>query len=571
MDKLERYRRGDAPLAEPNRLWPLYGAGMENLGRDGQMLDVPLPACGPDELLVRHDAVGLCFSDIKVINLGQNHPRIFRDIQREPVVLGHEVILTVVGVGERLRNDFHVGERYIVQAEIYKDGVGYAYGYMIQGGLSSYGVADERVLRGDDGCYLIPVHPDTGYAEAALAEPWACVTAAYKLRYRTEIKNGGTLWIVGTPQAAGQAYTISAGFDPECHPAQLLLTNVPEDFRLALAARAADLGVEVLDVPDPGAPPVRPVDDIVILGNDPDAVETVSPFLADFGICALIADQPMPRKINVDVGRVHYNRWVYAGARGPDIAEAYADVPVRSSLKPGGLAWFVGAGGPMGRMHVQHAIQIPDGPATILCTDVSDARLADLAESFGAEARAKGIEWVCLNPTAGDAYAARMAEFAGRGFDDIVVLAPVAPLIAEAATYLGPLGVMNVFAGVARGTMAALDLSDAYLKDTRVIGHSASAIEDLEYMLQLTETGILSPNRSVAAIGSLSAARHGYQAVKDTRFPGKIVIYPHIKDFPLTALPDLKEALPTVYARLKDGRAWTREAEDEFLRLMLED
>ena len=28
--------------------------------------------------------------------------------------------------------------------------------------------------------------------------------------------------------------------------------------------------------------------------------------------------------------------------------------------------------------------------------------------------------------------------------------------------------------------------------------------------------------------------------------------------------------LPTVYAKLKDGREWTNEAEAEFLRLMLE-
>ena len=34
---------------------------------------------------------------------------------------------------------------------------------------------------------------------------------------------------------------------------------------------------------------------------------------------------------------------------------------------------------------------------------------------------------------------------------------------------------------------------------------------------------------------------------------------------------DLKDALPTVYARLKDGKEWTPEAEEEFLRVMLPD
>jgi len=119
--------------------------------------------------------------------------------------------------------------------------------------------------------------------------------------------------------------------------------------------------------------------------------------------------------------------------------------------------------------------------------------------------------------------------------------------------------------------MANLDLSDAYLKSARIIGQSGSTIQDLRLTLRLTEADELSTNRSVAAIGSLSAARDGLQALKDTTYPGKVVIFPHIKEMPLTALPDLKEKLPSVYAKLKDGREWTVEAEEEFLRLMLED
>jgi len=88
-------------------------------------------------------------------------------------------------------------------------------------------------------------------------------------------------------------------------------------------------------------------------------------------------------------------------------------------------------------------------------------------------------------------------------------------------------------------------------------------------MLDQAETGQLSPNRSVAAIGSLEAAYDGLKAVNETRFPGKIVIYPHIRPLPLTALTDLKDVLPTVAAKLKDGREWTTEAEAELLRVML--
>ena len=567
-DKLEIYRQGTEPLAGSNRLWPLYGAGLENFGQDGKPIETPMPQYGPDQLLVRHDACGLCFSDIKVIKQGQGHPRIFRDISKDPVVLGHEVSMTVVGVGEGLRDQYHVGDRFIIQADIYKDGVNYAYGYMIQGGLSSYGVIDQRILNGDDGNYLIPVQPATGYAESALTEPWACVTAAYELKYRAGLLDGGTTWIVGTPAAVGREYTIAAGFDATSHPARLMLTRVPPAFEAWLRERAAALGIALIAVDDPGGPPTA-ADDIVLLAPDAALIETVSPHLADHGVCALIADTPLARKVNVDVGRVHYNRWVYVGGAGPDVARAYSDVPVRSTLKPGGATWFVGAGGPMGRMHVQRAIQVTEGPATIVCTDVSDLRLDDLNASFAAEAAARGIEFICLNPMNRDAYGAGMARFREKGFDDIIVLAPIAPVIADAATWLAPCGVMNVFAGVARGTLAQIDLSDAYLKGARCIGHSASSIDDLRFMLTQAESGTLSPNRSVAAIGSLSAAHDGLQAVLDTSFPGKVVIFPHIVEMPLTALTELREKLPTVYAKLKDGREWTVEAEAEFLRLML--
>ena len=103
-DKLTEFRNAAGPFPEENRLWPLYGAGFDNLGLEGQTIEAPMPTSGPDELLVRHDACGLCFSDIKVINLGENHPRIYRDMKAQPLTLGHEVAMTVVGVGEQLRN-----------------------------------------------------------------------------------------------------------------------------------------------------------------------------------------------------------------------------------------------------------------------------------------------------------------------------------------------------------------------------------------------------------------------------------------------------------------------------------
>jgi threonine dehydrogenase-like Zn-dependent dehydrogenase len=291
--------------------------------------------------------------------------------------------------------------------------------------------------------------------------------------------------------------------------------------------------------------------------------------LAPFGVLVIVALRPFGRPAEVDIGRVHYDRLLYVGTQESDIAQAYRKTPVRSALRPAGRAWFVGAGGPIGRMHLQRAIQHPDGPRTVVCSDVSAARLADLEASFRAEAEARGLDLICVNPLDRESFGAAMAPFRERGFHDIVVMAPVAAAVAEAAPYLARAGVMNVFAGLARGTKVPLDLSDTYLKDTRVIGHSASSIEDLRLMLQQTEAGDLAPNRSVAAVGSLSAARDGLMAVQEAVYPGKVVIYPQITDLPLTPLPQLRDRLPSVYARLKDGREWTLAAENEFLRVML--
>lgn len=571
-NKLTRYRQATT-LSKSNRLWPLYGAGFDNLGRDGQPIETEIPAYGPDQLLVRHDACGICFSDIKVINAGQEHPRIFRDMQKEPVVLGHEVSLTVVGVGEHLRDQYKVGDRFIVQADIYYQGVNYAYGYMIQGGMSQYSVIDHRILQGDDGNYLLPVQPQTGYAESALAEPWACVIATYQLQYRTALKAGGAAWVIGGPQARDD-YFFGAGFEAGHHPARLALTGVPEPLAARLRAQAARLPVEVVDIaPEKLYDPTADLplfDDIIMLDPDSALIEAASPHLADFGMVAILAKEALSRPVQVDIGRVHYNRWTYVGGPGPDIARAYADHPIQAELKPGGKTWFVGAGGPMGQMHAQRAIQLPQPPATILCTARTPDRLQTLAETFGTEARAKNIDFTCMSLDSQD-YASRLAEIAGEGFDDIIVMAPSTMAIADAAAYLAPGGVMNVFAGLTRGTMVPLDLSLVYQKNVRFIGHTASTIEDLRQMLSQTEAGRLSPNRSVKAIGSLEATRAGLQAVRDATFPGKVVIFPQIKEFPLTPLADLKEKLPTVYARLKDGREWTVEAEEEFLRLMLPD
>jgi hypothetical protein len=48
-----------------------------------------------------------------------------------------------------------------------------------------------------------------------------------------------------------------------------------------------------------------------------------------------------------------------------------------------------------------------------------------------------------------------------------------------------------------------------------------------------------------------------------------VVIYPNIKELPLTTLAELKDKLPSVHALLNERGEWTKAAEEEFLRQML--
>ncbi|MCC6167763.1 MAG: alcohol dehydrogenase catalytic domain-containing protein [Caldilineaceae bacterium] len=560
-DVVADYKRADAPLPERNRLWPLYGAGFENLGREGQMIERPLPVYGPDELLVRHDATGICFSDIKVIRAGQNHPRIYRDMRQDPVVLGHEISLTVVGVGENLRGQYKVGDRFIVQADIYVGGVGYAYGYEIQGGFSQYNVIDRRVLDGDGGNYLLPIRPAAGYAESALAEPWACVEASYHVAYRTAWKPGGTLWIAGD----GRGVTLGAA--RAWRPGRLVLDVQDETLAAGLAVWAEETGVTVIADADG-----RQYDDIVILGADPALMERTFPRLSKGGTFAVIADQEVPRTVQLDIGRLHYDSLALYGAAGADISAAYA--PIRTQLRPGGVTWVLGAGGPMGHMHLQRALEIAERPRKIVATNLHLPRIRAVEEKFAGPAQEAGVELVCISQ---ESYAdvaeftARMAaESGGQGYDDIAVMAPSVPAVEMAMPHLAGNGVMNVFAGLPRGTQAMFDINAVVRRNVRYTGVSGSSIADLAMMRDMTESKVLSPNKSVSAVAGLEGVADGLAAVAEGRFPGKVVIFPNLsKPLPLTALPGLKTVLPTVYAKLGEGESWTQAAEEELLRLLL--
>ncbi|HXG24311.1 MAG TPA: alcohol dehydrogenase catalytic domain-containing protein, partial [Chthonomonadales bacterium] len=441
MTKLDQYKSAQHPLPDKMLKWHFYGEGLDSL----QVEEVPVPSYGPDELLVRQDACGLCFSDTKVIALGENHPRMAgRNLRENPVTLGHEVSCTVVGVGENLKHSFKVGDRFIIQADVFYKGVSMAYGYAISGGLAEYSVIPHSMIAGDEGCYLLPIRPDAGYVETALVEPWACVVAAYNQAHRPSIRPGGRMLVIGGESAGAMDWT--GVISPEQHPVHVTLVGgdalLARDLAEMMSGRG---GLTVLgENPDWAGLKAEQTngngfDDILILGAVPaETVEAAAATLANHGVMNLVGAYEFPRKLSLDIGRIHYNWHHYVGTSTNRIADGYVENRT-ADLVAGGTAWFIGAGGPMGQMHVQRAVQHPRPPRRIVATDIDAERLQSVADRFGTEAAARGVELVTLNPKemppeAFDMELERLTD--GHGFDDIVSLVPIPAIIEHAAGFL---------------------------------------------------------------------------------------------------------------------------------------
>jgi threonine dehydrogenase-like Zn-dependent dehydrogenase len=553
----------------------MYGAGVESIGRDGKPEHVPVLEPGPHQLLVRVDAVGMCYSDVKLIKQGGTHPKLYnRDLATNPTRLGHEATHTVMKVGKALQEQFYPGQRLALQPDIYQEGRSTAYGYTIPGGLIQFHLIGPEVLDADAGSYVIPVEGDIGYAEAALTEPWACVEAAYTQRRRLTPKPGGTMWIVGRPGDAAQ-YEFSSGLDA---PATVVVTDVPSALlrrvQGAVADRGAELvernGLEPADYQDLGTDLTDGVgfDDIVVL--DPLSAEMVGEaarLIARRGTFNLVGREPLDGRVQIDVGRIHYDYTAYVGNPGPDIAASYGEERNRCELRAGGTAVLVGAAGPMGQMHVQRAIELAQGPSVVIATDINPERLAALKDSSIPLAQERGKRLIAFNPSEAEEslHDLVMRETDGRGADDVVVCVPVAPLMADSAQLMAPDGMLVLFAGVPNGTMAPLDMSVVYRHNAQYTGTSGSTMDDQRMVVRKTLAGELSPNRSVAAIGGIEAAQDSVRAMMEGDYPGKIVVFPQLTGVPLTGLSEMKKTLPEVAERLGPGDVWTREAERELI------
>ena len=155
----------------------------------------PVPVPGPTQLVLHVEAVGICFSDTKLLHAFTAHPRkgpvldglapeVLAEIPsytpgEAPGVPGHECAARIVAVGDQVQHH-RVGERVLVQTDyrhLPTAGANAAFGYNFEGGLQEYVLLDERMIldpaTGER--FLIPVDDAPSGCAVALLEPWACV------------------------------------------------------------------------------------------------------------------------------------------------------------------------------------------------------------------------------------------------------------------------------------------------------------------------------------------------------------------------------------------------------------
>lgn len=132
-------------------------------------VDIPEPAPGPEQILVKVNACGVCRTDLHIVDGDLKEPKL-------PLVLGHQVVGAVAGLGSGAEG-FALGDRVGVPWLGWTDGEcrycksgrenlcdkARFTGYDIDGGFAEYAVADHRY------CFPIPV----GFADLQAA-PLLC-------------------------------------------------------------------------------------------------------------------------------------------------------------------------------------------------------------------------------------------------------------------------------------------------------------------------------------------------------------------------------------------------------------
>jgi len=552
---------------------PSHQYAVQLVGPDELKLnsDKEVHAPGPHQVLAQVQAVGLCFSDLKLLKQFSDHARksevlagidlsVLREIPsyrpaHAATVPGHEAVCRIVAVGKGVTR-YQVGQRLLVQTDyrwLKTKASNAAFGYNFEGALQEYVLMDERVIidpdTGDD--FLIPVPDTLGHSAVSLVEPWACVESSYITEERRTLRADGQLLVAA--QSGHAPAGIESAFAPQGKPARLTLC-CPDPQQIK-AVRA--LGLPVTPVKALADLPDAAFDDIIYFGAAQADLDILNDKLGTGGIMnVVLGGKQMGAPVSVGVGRVHYGLTRWVGTTGSNAADSYTHIPATGEIRDRDKALVVGAGGPMGQMHTIRLVCAGKQGVSVTGTDFDTPRLASLGDKVQALARRLGVELHLINPQ----------EHPPQGtFSYVALMAPVGALVAQAVTASQDRTLINIFAGIPASVKQDLDLDTYIANRCFMFGTSGSRLSDMKVVLQKTIAGQLNTNLSVDAVSGMAGAINGIRAVENRTMAGKIIVYPSLKTLPLTPLADLKQQYPQV-AALMDGPTWTKEAEAELLK-----
>jgi len=524
---------------------------------------VPIP--GRHQILCRVEAVGLCFSDLKLLKQFSSHVRksevvsgvdlnILKEIPSyvpgdAATVPGHEAVVRIEAVGPGVE-DFKPGRRFLVQTDyrwVRTATSNGALGYNFEGALAEYVLMDKRIITSPEGdSMLLPVSEELSGSAVALVEPWACVEDAYASTERTSLTVNGQMLIVADAEVPENAF--EGLFSRYGKPSQITwISKSPAPAELSIPIKKAD---NVAGLADAG------YDDVIYFGSVPEVVEALFAKVTLKGLLNIaLCGGKFGRNVVTTVGRVHYGGIRIIGTVGSNPAESMETIPETDEIRPGDKINVIGAGGPMGMMHVIRNICQGVEGVSVFGSDVDDGRLAALTKITAPLAEKNGVQYKPYNPTRQDSPGE---------FDYTALMAPIPALVAAAVHNSAERGLINIFAGIPATVTGQIDL-DAYIeKQLYFIGTSGSTLDDMKLMLSKVESGRLDTNLSVAAISGLQGATDGIRAVENRSIAGKIIVYPACRDIGLVTLREMTEKMPDVAECLKDG-LWTRQAEKKLL------
>lgn len=220
--------------------------------KDLRLEEFELPEIKEDEILASVVTDSICMSTWKLANQGADHKKAPNDLSKNPIIVGHEFCGEILEVGKKWQNDYRVGERYVVQANLQlpdrPDCPGYSYAYT--GGDATYIVLSKDVMEQD--C-LIPYKGET-FFEGSLIEPLSCVIGAFEANYhlipgsyqhQMGIKPDGTLLIMGGTGPMG-LLAIDYALHGPIKPKKVVITDMNhEKLERAEALYPSQNGIEV--------------------------------------------------------------------------------------------------------------------------------------------------------------------------------------------------------------------------------------------------------------------------------------------------------------------------------------